>query len=1049
MTGVAPEPVQIRLLGRFAVCRGGRELPDSVFGGRKTRTLLAVLATRRGELVTHDALAEALWGDRQPADPAANLGVLVNRARGALGDPALITTGTRGYRLAGGVTVDADMFRDGVRAARQAASDGQHRRALRLLTAALELWRDEPLAGQDDAEWVREYRDALRPMLPEARETAASAALRVGEPAVAVDLAAAAVRAEPLREAAVLVLADALAASGDRAAALEALAGFRRTLADELGLDPSERLDALQARLLRGEVAGTADELDFVGRAAELAAAQAAVSADPPGVAAVIGPAGAGKSRLLTELAARLSGPLVAARAVLPERTEAWGLARSVLRAALALDPDAALAVPTPARAALVGLLPELADGWRTPEPGVGLDPRTRRSLVLEGSIRLLGAAAGGGGLLLVDDLQWADPSSLTLLGTTAERLPALGIVLAYRPEELPRSVDAFLAGLATARPLVRVSIGGLPQAAVAELLADPPVALAVLRGTDGTPFAVAEVIRGLADTGAVARDDRGRWRAQVPYAAALARELALAGQRRSIRRRAGRTSGLAHDALAALALLCRATSARTVAGVLGAELAQVLDALGRLAADGLLRLTERGWATAHDLVGETVAATIEVAERVRLHGLIAAALQVEGAEPDEIARHHRDAGDAVAASSAFAVAARRALSSAATREASELADDGLALDPPATVRAELLDARAQARARRGELAEARADIRAALAIQTSPPMRSGLLSRLALLSSGAEDLLAAAELAELALVEAGADSAARAAALEQAAILDMNLGRPERHRSRADEALTLYQRVGDAQGVARIVDGRAMATFLAGDINGGAEAFGRAARLFADSGDLIRVITPRSTRGHALVFAGRPSDGLGEVDAAVELSGALGYPEGQSYALWHRTEALAGLGDAAAALAAAEEALAIARRIAHRGWTATAWRALGIARHAAGEPDAAEAAFAESLAAAEHLSLFSSWAAARLALVRIEQRRLDAVEPLVEQALAEGPPLGHYEARLARVELAAARGDDATPAMAADSLGLALAGGYQAHVPRLRVLAGAPAPTG
>ncbi len=73
---------------------------------------------------------------------------------------------------------------------------------------------------------------------------------------------------------------------------------------------------------------------------------------------------------------------------------------------------------------------------------------------------------------------------------------------------------------------------------------------------------------------------------------------------------------------------------------------------------------------------------------------------------------------------------------------------------------------------------------------------------------------------------------------------------------------------------------------------------------------------------------------------------------------------------------------------------------------------------------------------------------RTGAVEPLVEQALAEGPPLGHYEARLARVELAAARGEDATPALAAEALRAAQAGGCLVHVPQLRQLAAAPAPT-
>src|SRR5579859_4751466 len=97
--------VRLQLLGRFQVLRDGAEVPPAAFGGRKTRALLRVLAVRSPDLVPHDALAEALWPDRLPADPAANLGVLVNRARRALDDPALVVTGTGGYAL-GACAVD-------------------------------------------------------------------------------------------------------------------------------------------------------------------------------------------------------------------------------------------------------------------------------------------------------------------------------------------------------------------------------------------------------------------------------------------------------------------------------------------------------------------------------------------------------------------------------------------------------------------------------------------------------------------------------------------------------------------------------------------------------------------------------------------------------------------------------------------------------------------------------------------------------------------------------------------------------------------------------
>jgi hypothetical protein len=81
------------------------------------------------------------------------------------------------------------------------------------------------------------------------------------------------------------------------------------------------------------------------------------------------------------------------------------------------------------------------------------------------------------------------------------------------------------------------------------------------------------------------------------------------------------------------------------------------------------------------------------------------------------------------------------------------------------------------------------------------------VLADLAMLALGADDLRRAAELAELALVEAGTDAAATARALEVASVADMNLARPGRAESRANEALARYTELGDSRGAARILD--------------------------------------------------------------------------------------------------------------------------------------------------------------------------------------------------------------------------------------------------
>jgi DNA-binding SARP family transcriptional activator/tetratricopeptide (TPR) repeat protein len=1044
----------MRLLGRFQVRRDGEEVPPASFGGRKVRTLLRLLAVRAPDLVPHDVLAEALWPDRLPADPPGNLGVLVNRARRAVGDPGLVVTGAGGYAL-GPCRVDVAEFLDLLARARSGGAPGA---TLRAAEAALRLWGD-PLPEDTYAPWAREPRERLLRAWVDALETAATAELSLGAPRSAAARAAVAANAEPLRESATVTLARALAAAGDPAGALARLGEFRTRLVDELGVDPSAEFERLQLAVLRGEppvapivparpaapaaAVGFAG-LEFVGRDGELRTLRDTV--DAGGIVAVSGVPGVGKSRLVAEALSGCPRPVIAARAFLPERAEAWALAGSLLREACGQDAAAASTLPRLVRAAVAGLLPELDEDAAVSDGAVSggvvsgtaaPDGESRRALLLAGGVRLLREVTGSGAVLVVDDLQWADASSLALLGSTLARVPGLAAVLAYRTGDLAEGV---LTGLVGSRVFTEIDVRPLAATEVAGLTSDAALAEALVEGTDRTPFAISEVLRELVARGE-ALPGPGGWRPRNPGTAPLAAQLGREGQRRGVERRARRQTGQRSEVLALLSLLAREVPARIVAAAAGLNSRTTLDLLTALAADGLVRLGEQGWAPAHDVVGEAVTRGLAPADRGRLHGLLAAALEAEsaggGAEPSEVARHHREAGDTAAAAVAYERAARRVLHAHAAREAAELAAAGLALQPGGAVGAALLEIRAEARAIHGELDAAVSDLRSALAFGGHG--RSRRLTRLAMLTSGSRDPHRAAELAELALVEAGADDLERATALETAAILDMNLGRPERARQRAEEALQLYRAAGDAGGVARILDGRAMATFLDGRVAEGVELFGRVAELFEDAGELLRVVTPRSTAGHGLVFLDRPGDGLAATGDALRLARELDAPEAQSYALWHRSEALSGLDRTEEAEADAREALSIARAVAHRGWTATGYRALGIALQAQGRLDEAAAAFTASAGAAgDSLGLFACWAAARSAMVAVAVGEPDRAAESVGRALALGPPLGHYEARLAQVELAAARGADELPVLAAAALATARAGG---HVVSARML--------
>jgi tetratricopeptide (TPR) repeat protein len=756
---------------------------------------------------------------------------------------------------------------------------------------------------------------------------------------------------------------------------------------------------------------------------------------------------------LLAEVARRAEVPVVSAQAFLPEREEPWALARSLLRETLAVDISAARALGGRTAQALAQILPEIEDV--RPVERSALHPETWRALALEGAVRLVEAAAAQGTFLLVDDLQWADASSLVLLGSIMARVRGLPLVLAYRPEAIPPNETAarFLAGLPDlSRRMHQLPLGPLSPSAISQLVLDDALVTLIVEETDATPLAVTEVLRALVARRAVERDARRRWRL-TGEPSELLRELVRTGMRRTIHSRAQRLRPGQRRILALLALLARGTPARLLSAATGEPQTRVLSDLDVLANAELVRLGEHDWVTAHDLIADVVAAALDVAERRDLHRMIAGALRADGSDAAELARHLAAAGDEEAAASAYAVAARGSLDHFAASEAERLATAGLALESGTATRSGLLEIRAEARTHGGDVPGAREDLRAALGSRPAGPQRPTLLVRLAQLASGADDMDRASALVDLALAEAGDDPETRAQSLRVGAIIDMNLGQAARSADRFEQALDLFEQCGNARGIADILDGRAMATLLEGKLPEAAEAFDRVARLFTDIGDLLRVAVPRGTRGWTIALMGRPREGLSDVEEALDLCRMLHHPDGEAYALVLRSLVLTALDRTTEAVECGLEARAIAERIGHKGWTSGAWWALGEARRAAGDPEQAVAAFRLGMEAAEGFPYFTSLLAGTLASTLVALGELTEAESLVARALALGTPMSAYWARQAGVELALARGDgDAQEAMG-EALALAQAGGHMLSAARLKELAtsalsvGAPVP--
>lgn len=434
--------IEIRLLGRFVVLRDGVEVPAGEFRQSLVRRLVRVLASRRGEFVSRDFLVDALWPGGGPADPGANLRVLVTLARKVLGPRAQIQSASGGYTFAGGAgcRIDTEEFLQRAQAATHLLEQGRHEPALREFRAGLALWRGEPLAEDAFEDWSREFRSRLLLVHLHALEGAAHAALSVGAATEAVGLAGRAATSEPLRERSNSLFIQALAAAGDAARALQAYDDFRRLLAEELGLDPSNEIQQIQSRILRGEITTSLEPSElplpsafgghsriFAGRKSEIGSARELVGqpGGRTGVVWVLGEPGIGKTRLASEIAREIhAGGGVA---LFGRCSEELSLPYQPFLEALEWYVSHA---PNPQFGEhpkeLARLVPQIGDWVGRPEPAGAAPPEVEQHRLHESVRGWLTAAAGGRLLMLVvDDIQWADRSTLALirhLGSSAER---------------------------------------------------------------------------------------------------------------------------------------------------------------------------------------------------------------------------------------------------------------------------------------------------------------------------------------------------------------------------------------------------------------------------------------------------------------------------------------------------------------------------------------------------------------------------------------------------------------------------------------------------
>ncbi|MBV7698579.1 BTAD domain-containing putative transcriptional regulator [Streptomyces sp. TRM70350] len=334
--------MEFRVLGPVEVRHGRHRVPIS---GTKLHTVLAALLLARGEVVSDDRLSRLLWGWTPPVTASAQLYTYVSRLRKMLGDDILIDRRPPGYAMAiGNSLVDLFAFEELARVGREALFAHDHERAADLLRDALARWSGPPLANTTE-----HLAEAEAPSLLEARtatvEYRIAADLALGRHEQITAELTGLVAEFPLRERIRTQLMTALCRSGRQADAIHVYHHGRAALAEELGVDPCEELQATYRALLEGSLArlpqahaparaahpadpgaGDApdgagaphgvpatlppDTVDFTGRERELdllhrALAPNADTADRPRRVLVTGMAGVGKTALAVHAAHR------------------------------------------------------------------------------------------------------------------------------------------------------------------------------------------------------------------------------------------------------------------------------------------------------------------------------------------------------------------------------------------------------------------------------------------------------------------------------------------------------------------------------------------------------------------------------------------------------------------------------------------------------------------------------------------------------------------------------------------------------------------------
>lgn len=369
-----------------------------------------------------------------------------------------------------------------------------------------------------------------------------------------------------------------------------------------------------------------------------------------PHVVLISGDAGIGKTSLVSEVArdAHRRGDVVLYGRCDEDLSVPYQPWVEVLRQLVTAAPEALLAGVRPE---LDRLVPELAHR----RPSVAADDADPHVL-FTGVVELLGAAGRLATLLVVlDDLHWADRQTLQLLRYVAMTDAAVRTLFVgtFRASDLAPGdpMTDVLGALRREAAVSRLALSGLSDVELLEMMkrsaghdldeAGLELRDALLSETDGNPFFVGEILRHLAETGAIFQSD-GRWVAGA--------ELRGSGLPVSVRevigRRIAHLGGDTDAVLAAASVLGRDFDLATLAQLADTDPDALLGVLeGAVAANLLVETGPGAFSFAHALIEHTLYDGLGMTRRARLHARVATLIEAAtagdpGDRIGEVAHH-------------------------------------------------------------------------------------------------------------------------------------------------------------------------------------------------------------------------------------------------------------------------------------------------------------------------------------------------------------------------------------------------------------------------